>query len=243
VIDTLDRESKGVPVFGTLAVDFAEDVRSPMTLYNGGAYPDRLSLISLSGDLKPKFFTASLPGEQRLNQKALITKSEGNRLITLDNKPAEEYLEKVGLHTKGSSEALYGFPIVVDYPDSKEPRVFTIYKINDDGSLVSETSMPEGGVLSIGNVTSDLVFETAVRITDLIKNEADQNGFLLFSCFSRSVILADSQSEIKLIQKRLGDFSKPYFILYSGGELCPLYGEAGQTMNRFHQYTIIGCTF
>jgi hypothetical protein len=48
VAGILDRLSGGTPIFGTIALDEAVGSRSPMTVHNGAAYPDRLSLLLVS---------------------------------------------------------------------------------------------------------------------------------------------------------------------------------------------------
>jgi hypothetical protein len=243
VVETLNRESKGTPIFGTIAADYTIDVRSPMTIYKGEAFKDRLPVLLISGDVKPQFFLASLPGDVDFDQKAVITAAEGNRIISLDNIPAADYMEKIGLLKKGNINTLYAFPIVVDYHDGRESHIFTIYKINEDGSLMSDSPKTPGGTLSIGSVTGDLVIESALHITDLIKKETDRNGCFIFSCFSRCVTLTDSQAEAKLVQEQLKGVTLPYVFLYSSGEFCPWYDKMKQTVNQFHQYTVIACIF
>ncbi|MDR1933127.1 MAG: FIST C-terminal domain-containing protein [Spirochaetales bacterium] len=247
VVDALDQASGGVPVFGIAAVDVEAQVRSPLVIYNGGAYPDRLALLTLTGGVKAKFFMDRLPGELHLDKQAVITSVEDNRIITLDNMPAVDCLEKIGLVEKGVAgkklyNVMYAFPISVEYPDSRETKVFTVYGINADGSLTSGSSIPPGGTMRIGSVTSDLVLKSAAHITDLIKKSGDCDVILIFSCFSHNLALMDSQDELKLIQEQAAGFSAPHIWAYAGGEICPRYTTEGQLTNRFFQYTIIACT-
>ncbi|MDR3200113.1 MAG: FIST C-terminal domain-containing protein [Spirochaetales bacterium] len=241
VVDVLDRVSGGSPIIGGVAEDAGVAIRSPQTIYNGSAYPDRLPLLLIFGDVKVRFLLDFLPGEMIFNQQAVITKAEGNRLISLDNMPAAAFMEKIGLIRKGMIDVLYAFPISVDYHDGLEPRVFTIYNVNDDGSLTSGSSIPPGGTLRIGSVTSDLVMESAVHITELIKKGAAREGVLIFSCFSRSLACEDPNAELKLVNKQLESFPAPYIFLYVSGEICPVYTEQKDLINRFHQYTIVVC--
>ncbi|MDR1352368.1 MAG: hypothetical protein LBK05_03705, partial [Treponema sp.] len=43
VVDILGRISGGTPVFGTNALDETIENRTPLVIYNGGSYPDRLA--------------------------------------------------------------------------------------------------------------------------------------------------------------------------------------------------------
>jgi hypothetical protein len=109
--------------------------------------------------------------------------------------------------------------------------------------MVCGGPVPVGSALRITSVKSDLVLETASYIANQVKKEQGGNGLLIFSCFSRNVVLPDSQEEMRVIETALRDFPLPFLFLYAGGEYCPRYTDSGQTVNRFHQYTIIACLF
>jgi hypothetical protein len=213
-----------------------------MTIFNGNHYSDRLPMVLLRGNVRPRFFSCSLPGEVRFSQTVFITKAKGNRLIEIDNKPAVEFIKRLGLINQGVVEVLYAFPIVVDYHDGTPPRVFTISRIDPDGSLVSEQDIPVGGTVSIGTISGDLVIESTRHFIDQIKDVPEENGLILVSCFSRILTLQDPMEEITIVQKHFKDSSMPFLFFSSGGEVCPLY-KSGQDkpFNAFHQFTIIAC--
>jgi hypothetical protein len=242
VVSVLDRVSGGLPIFGSAAIDITTDLRSPMTIFNGEHSPDRVPLVLLRGNVQPKFFSCSLPGEVRFSQHVKITKAKGNRIVEIDNRPAVEFVEKLGLIHQGVAEVLYAFPIVVDYHDGTEPRIFTVSKIDTDGSLVSEQDIPVGGTVNIGTIGGDLVIESTHHLLDQIMETPPQNGLILVSCISRILTLRDSLEEIDVVQRRFRDLSMPYVLFSSGGEVCPLYrSPQDKPMNAFHQYTIIAC--
>jgi hypothetical protein len=247
VLDILNRESGGVPLFGTIAVDIATEVRTPLSIFNGEACGDRIPLLLITGVRKFKFFFMALPGQTRLRQQAVVTEAEDVRIISLNKEPAVNYLKQVGLvQGEGSLDILYAFPLEVNFHDGNPPRIFGMYHINPDGSITCGSPIPAGSTVYIGSIGSDPVLETASRITGQIKSELDQNkeycGLLIFSCFSRTLVLPDPSDEMTIIQNRLKDFPLPYLFLYAGGEYCPVYTEKGLT-NGFHQYTIIACLF
>jgi hypothetical protein len=249
IVNILDRVSGGVPMFGSAAIDIATELRSPMTIFNGDHYSDRLPMVLLRGNVHPRFFSCSLPGEIRFNQNVVITESRGNRIISIDNKPAVEFLERLGIISRGGENVLFGaevfyaFPIVVDYHDGTQPRVFTISRIDTDGTLVSEQDIPVGGTVNIGTISGDLVIETTRHILNQISETPEQNGLLLVSCFSRILTLQDPLEEILVVQRQLRDSSMPFLFFSSGGEVCPVYDVGGNNklVNAFHQFTIIAC--
>jgi hypothetical protein len=248
IVDALDRESGNVPVFGAVAMDMAVEIRFPQAIFNGEAWPDRMPLLLITGIEDSKFFLVTLPGQDLLHQKAVVTSAEGNRIITLDKKPAINYLKRVGLlQGEDYLDILYAFPIEIDFHDGKPSRTFAIYSLNADGSIVCGGAAPVGSTVFIRSVGSSLVLQTSSFITGKIKDEWDKNknyhGLLIFSCFSRNLALTDPADEMMAIHSTLADFSLPYLFSYAAGEYCPAFAEKGLIINGFHQYTIIACLF
>jgi hypothetical protein len=228
-------------------MDAGTAIRTPLSIFNGEAYEDRIPLLLINGMGEFKFFQASLPGQTRFHQEAVVTSAEDNRIIDLDNEPAVNYLQKVGLAQGGAMDVLYAFPIEVDFHDQKPPRIFGIYGVNADGSITCGGPIPEGSTLCIGSVGSNLIIESAAYITNQIKaelaNDSEKHGLFISACFSRNIILPDPTEEMMVVQNQLQDFPLPYLFLYAGGEYCPRYTEGKKTVNEFHQYTIIACLF
>ncbi|MDR0730600.1 MAG: FIST C-terminal domain-containing protein [Treponema sp.] len=244
LVSILDRVSGGVPIFGSMAIDITTALRSPVTLFNGSSYPDRLVMVLLKGDVHPRFLACSLPGEPRFSHKFTITRVQANRIISINNRPAAEFLEKLGVINTGEVEVFYAFPIVVDYGDGSQSRVFTISKIDADGSLISEQDIPEGGTVNIGTLNGDLVIASTQHIIEQIKEIPEPSVLLLVSCFSRILTLRDSLEEVNLVIKQLRDWPLPFVFFSSGGEICPILQDGqDKPINSFHQFTIVACVF
>jgi hypothetical protein len=240
VVSLLDRESRGVPVFGTGALDADTKIRTPKTIYRGNAYSERMPILLFSGNLAPRFFIDSVWDHNIHSQKALVTSAKGNRMITVNNIPAAEYMKKIGLITEERLDLLFVFPLAI-YPEyNSPPNLFIIYTINNDGSLTCSANIPEGSVVHIGSPGSSEVINSAKNITNGIKTSRGEAA-LIFSCFSRSIILSNSQDEMETIREELKDSSPPYLLIYSGGEICPVNNEKGTAVNQYHNYTIVSC--
>jgi hypothetical protein len=242
IVRTLDKVSGGVPMFGSIPVDFTTKIRSPMTIFNGEHYSDRMSVVLLRGNITPRFFACSLPMEANFDQDAIITEVNGNRIISIDNMPAAAFLEKIGLITQSAIDIIYAFPIMVDYHDGSESRLFAISKIDTDGSLISEQDIPVGGSLKVGTIEGELIIKSTRYSIEQIKEIPGKSGVLLISCISRILTLQDSMEEITLIRQQLQDLPVPFLYFYSGGEICPLYKPGKDTpVNTFHQFTFVAC--
>jgi hypothetical protein len=239
VVDVLNRESRGVPVFGGGALDVDTKIRKPLTIYGGKAYPDRMPLLLFSGPLAPRFFVDSVWKYNIYSKKALITAVEGNRMIEVNNIPAAEYMKKIGLITEKKMDMLFVFPLAID-TGRGSLSLFIIYTVNDDESLTCSVNIPVGSTLYIGSPGSGEVLRTVKNITDAVK-KADGEAALILSCFSRSVILTNLREEMEAVQEELANSAFPFLFLYSGGEVCPVYDEKGAAVNQYHNYSIVSC--
>jgi hypothetical protein len=243
IVKVLDQVSGGIPIFGTGALDVTIATRTPMTIYNGTAYPDRLAVILLSGCASPHFAIDSIGEQKNHSQKAVITAAEGNRIISINNTPATVYMEKIGLITKGVLNTLFAFPLTIENRQGEKINNCIIQSKEANGSLVCSCSVSTGSTLYVGVPSIDVVLKTVVNMTRRIKEKQDRNLLFIVSCFSRCIALVEASEEMNLIQKELADFSVPYIFLYSGGETCPVENAAGRMQNRHHNYAIISCSF
>jgi hypothetical protein len=242
LVEILDRISGGVPLFGSVAIDITTTQRSPMTIFNGNHYPDRLTMILLRGDVQPRFFNHSLPGETNLNKKFTITGAEGNRIISIEGKPAVKYMEELGLINQATVDVFYAFPIMVDDGSGEPPRAITISEVDADGTLVSEQDIPLGGTANVGAISREMVMASTRNLINRIKGETGRHdGLIMISCFSRVLALQDPLEEINLVIKQLRDWPAPFVFFSSGGEICPTPNKKDEMTNNFHQFTLAAC--
>jgi hypothetical protein len=126
----------------------------------------------------------------------------------------------------------------VDYNDGTPPVALGVYSLLPEGALCGE-EIPAGAALSFTEIDYDSIMETmesALRqaMDDAEKNGA--NGILAIPCCSRSLISPRPEDEMRR-SVAIIDGKWPFMLLYSGGEICPVYGASGVPVNRFHNYT------
>jgi hypothetical protein len=114
-----------------------------------------------------------------------------------------------------------------------------MYAITEDGALCGG-EMPVGAEIAFAEVDYNSVMDTAEltlqrALADAAENGA--NGIIAIPCFSRSLVISpNSGAEMEKSVELVGD-AVPFALIYSGGELCPMYNGAGGLVNRFHNLT------
>jgi hypothetical protein len=235
--EMLDRVSGGVPLFGTNALDETFGLRTPLVIHNGAAYPDRLALLLIRGGVEGRFYIKSLPIMNIYSQPALVTEAMNGRIISINNIQAAEFMEKIGVISKGKTNAVYAFPLLVDNHDGTGPHSCGITAIEESGVLHCGITIATGATLQITNQVQEYVLYSSEQLAESIVKENGARGHLIFSCFGRSAPLLDLKDEMSLFQKYITE--TPYMIVYSGGEFCPVDNGQGGIRNGFHQFSII----
>ncbi|MDR3123550.1 MAG: FIST C-terminal domain-containing protein [Treponema sp.] len=242
VLRIFDSLSGGTPVFGTYALDETFERRMPMILHNGTAYSNRLALVAICGGVpERRFVVKTLPAINIYSQSALVTEAQDNRLISINNMPAAEFMEKLGVISENNTNAVYGFPLLVNNNDGTGLKSCAIHSIEDGGVLRCGSGIVNGATLKIVNQMQAEVLHNSEELIALLKNEGNKKAHVIFSCFGRSAPLLDLKDEMSLFQDGLPGIS--YVFIYSSGEFCPMYDELGGTHNRFHQYSIVSLSF
>ncbi|MDR1379190.1 MAG: hypothetical protein LBJ36_09110 [Synergistaceae bacterium] len=246
IADALNRASEGVPLFGSIGLHLVgNEFRFSKTVHNGESYGDRVVVLLLSGPVSPRFFLGTIMEKKNFTQKAAITGAEGNRLLSINNMPAVEYVKKIGF--SGIDATLYhAVPFLIDSHNGLEPQTFISSDIAPDGILIMSGTLPSSGTLMVGAHASDDVLATAKKLVDSVKEtqkeNPDRKTLLIFSCASRRTVLYDSRAEMNLIRRELEGSGVSYLFTYSGGEFCPWNDpKSGKEINRFHNFVVIGC--
>jgi hypothetical protein len=244
-VNVLTDASEGVPCFGTLAVDDTADFSNCFMICNGAHCNDRMAMLLIYGEIKPRFFIATISREKIIDKSALITKSKGHILMEVNDRPVVEYFEDLGL--TGASETAYAMtslPFMLDYGDGT-PQVSKVFiGLSPERHAICAGAMPEGATLCIGVFDKeDVMLTTGEAVNNALADAAGASGILIYSCISRSMSLgADQLMELNLVKERLAA-GLPFMMAYSGGEICPTRVSDAKAINRFHNNAFIACVF
>lgn len=240
----INKVSEGVPLFGTMTCDHNFDFRQAYSICNGKYYKDRLIMILLNGPVSAKFFHISIDVTDRSSQSAVITDSAVNVLKSVNDKPVVDYMVSLGLARNGSIEGAVAIPFLIDYNDGTQPVCRGVFMISEEGWAVCGGDVPKGALISTATLDYDDVLRTSGKVLDaVLRAKKEGDALLVVSCNSRSVAMGtEPLAEMEMVHDRLAN-NLPYHMLYSGGEICPVSDEKGETQNRFHNFSFTACLF
>lgn len=150
-----------------------------------------------------------------------VTEIEGDRLITLDEKPAarvyaEELLRLGSISDVGASlEETAGFELGARTLHG-ELKIRAPIAFNEDGSITLASGLPRGTVLRIVSASADALIQSARSLADRVLSPISDRGVagaLVFDCGARL--------------KLLGDRYREQTAAFSGGRSFPIIGLAG----------------
>jgi hypothetical protein len=238
IMKQLDAISGSAPIFGTLSNDTSLSYENSRTFRNGESHQYKVALLLMHGEVNPRFFVTAISEKNIQKQAAIVTESDGYLLKRVNNMPLLEYLGTIGVQDNGLA-AVTTLPFMVDYGDGTKPVAMSMYAITPEGAYCGG-EMPVGASIVFAEVDYNSVIETAEKtirqaLEDAEKNGA--NGILSIPCFTRSLVLSPHSEDemaktIDLIGRKI-----PFMLIYSGGEICPVYNARHETVNRFHNLT------
>jgi hypothetical protein len=239
-IEKLDGLSGGLPAFGTLAFTHETDFSKNYTFHNGEIFSSSLVLLTLTGDVNPVFLSVSISPGSVLKQKAVITGINRNVLRTVNNMPAMEYLESIGLAKNGVVSRLESAPFIV-YLEDGSKLVRACAGAAGDGGVILCGSAPLNSTFAIASMNyDDVVGSTGEKVTEAL-SLANGRGLMMYSCAGRNWALGlRTMAEHETVRERVGD-AVPYHFTYSGGEIFPERLENGRTVNHLQNDSLIIC--
>jgi hypothetical protein len=107
---------------------------------------------------------------------------------------------------------------------------------------MSSLYIHEGAGISLGEMTDkDVMTTSAALVKEIAANSAGKSLVLMHSCLSRLFVLGvDTTAELELVRSLMAG-TVPFHICYSGGEICPIYKESGERINRLHNFSFVAC--
>jgi hypothetical protein len=241
-IAKIDELSGGIPAFGTLSITNEAKFAQTYTIYNGEGYPASLVLLALYGDVNPVFFTASIPEEEALERRGVISAAKGNVLYKVNDLSAVEYLESLGIVAK--DDDISGFivliPLVVYLPDGSR-LVRTVLAPGENGSLVLSGNVPVNVDLNFSFMEPEAILtSTGEKLKEYLPVAQGRN-LLLYSCCSRNWALGMKGMEEHVKAGEILGNAIPYQCVYSGGEIFPSVLEDGKIVNHLQNFSLIAC--
>jgi hypothetical protein len=235
----LDKASGGgIPLFGTLPITNEIGEKMSRVLYGGMAYESSMALLACYGDLKPEFYTVAVTEKALQVRRAKITGAKLNVLESIDDMPADKYLESIGL----SASSLSYISIVV-YPEDGSKVFRAILKVMDNGALLITGTVPRKAEVSISSINNtDVAESTGKLLGDIIKSgTAENRGLLIYACCSRFWILGSQWRDEPCKAVSCIKALVPWHFVYSGGEVFPSILANGKIANHLQNYSVIVC--
>jgi small ligand-binding sensory domain FIST len=170
----------------------------------------------------------------------VVTSSQGNLLKEVNGISVGEYLIGLGIpkDAQGNLVGINSYPFILDFNDGTQPIIRVMFAVTPDGSAVCGGKMPAGATLTVGIINGNEVLETSAAV--LTRAFAEGRTMLIFSCIGRYFAQGfNTHAEMDTAKEILKDI--PFSLVYSGGELCPVYGKDGSLTNRSHNDTMAIC--
>ena len=238
MLEILDRVSGGVSIFGTLANDTSAGYTKSFVFKNGEYDLRKMALLMMHGNINPRFHVTAIASRNIQQNNAVVTGADGYLVTSINDIPVVDYLKSLGIITSQLS-AVTMIPFLVDFGDGTNPVAYNMYDISADGAHCGG-AIPKGATITFAEVDMQSVMETAETtlrsaLADVDKNGG--NGMFAIPCITRPLVLSPNvEAEITKSLELVGN-KIPFTLVYSGGEICPLYNRQHDIVNRFHNLT------
>jgi hypothetical protein len=231
----------GVPLVGGCAGDDLRMVRT-FQLHDDEVLTDSIVAAGIASDAPLGIGVRH--GWHPVGEPMLVTRSGGNRVYTLDDRPAlDVYLERLGVEEPARSDPesitriALTHPLGLSRPDGEEQVRFVGGADFTDRSLTCIAEVPQSGLAWI--MEGDA--ESVLRATDSACGDSlaaldghPPLGMLAFDCIARRGVLGDRgiHVEIDRLAATLG--GAPVAGFYTYGEIARTRGMRG-----FHNQTLV----
>jgi hypothetical protein len=240
IVKEFSQAVPGCPAFGSLAGDYITTAVPPRLIYGGETYDDRYSLILMYGLIRPKFNMIPIPEKRSLKHRAIISRSDGYRVDEVNGMPVSEYLNKLGFMQE-LRELTMQVPFFVTNPGG-ETRMMMLAGLDPDGRAIMSQDVIPNSTIGLAGFDETDVMRTARRLTEELKWE-QFDCCLIMTCLGRNLMLGlNYLAELNQFKGDLGDLL-PYVACCSGGEICPVLDDEGETVNQFHNLVLASCRF
>lgn len=232
-----------VPVTGGLAGDAARFESAPVGL-NEIPEQGKIVAVAFYGN-RLQIGHASMGGWDTFGPEREVTRSSSNELCEIDGKNALElYKLYLGDYAKDLPGSALLFPLSVKLPDSTEPVVRTILKIdNEKQTMVFAGDVPQGAQVRFMRANFDRLVDAATQAgtqTLIMKPESQPKLALLISCVGRKLILENRVEEEVIAVGEALNHNALLTGFYSYGEISPF---TTKSRCELHNQTMTVTTF
>jgi len=245
----LDEIGEHFPVVGGASGDDFNFKKTYQYL-NDKVYSGSVVVLGISGDFLIGIGVKH--GWLPVGRTMKVTRSEGNVIHELDNKPAikiyEEYFgekESEQLKKETLARLAITYPLGMTFPGSDEMLIRDPFTVDEKGSITCAAEIPQGSEirLMVGSK------EEALKVASIAaQNALDQldggnpKAVIIFNCIARNKLFGDrSKEEIDIIQEKIGK-KVPLIGFYTYGEQAPLDGQVRDIKKcntTFHNETVV----
>tara|TARA_R100000306_G_scaffold260_4_gene639 strand:+ start:18349 stop:19518 length:1170 start_codon:yes stop_codon:yes gene_type:complete len=225
-----------------------------VTLFGGMAGDDLVAekpLVFTNGKCKDNAIVALIIDEDKIDVRGIascgwkaigttktVTKSEGNIVYTIDDKPALDMLMKyLGVDVKHDEDKeivtflnSWYYPLQLERENGDSVIRATRFANREDRSLICTGSVPQGSKIKFSLPPDFDSIETVVAECESIKDDAQQqaDALIMFSCVSRHLSFGVlMKEEIEQVQQV---WNAPLVGFFTYGE----YGKSKLGKNEFH---------
>ena len=238
MLEKLNQFGGGIPVFGTLSSDALTGCPRSYVVRNGKSDRYKMSLLLVGGNVNPRFYVTAIAQRSIQQNSAVVTDSEGYLVTSINNLSVLDYFSMLGI-TATKLAAMSMIPFLVDFCDGTEPIAYSMYDISANG-VYCGGAIPKGAKITFAEIDMSSVLETAESALHLALDDVKKNGasgVIAIPCMARSLVLSPNvEAEISKSLEIVGD-KIPFSLIYSGGEICPVYNQQRGLINRFHNLT------
>ena len=216
--------------------------------YAGDALTERGAWAVGFADPSIKAVTRAAHGFTAYGDPMVVTKSEGNKIIELDGKPAwQTFTSRLGLDT--TAQLVETIPIgamaeelpagaAEEYGNSHILRAVT--KRDEDGAIYYNTTCPVGKKLWLTTRDEDLIFSEQKRSLEYLKTSVGEGciaAVFQTDCLARGRLLFNKVMKDELVMLLHTELSNdgnvpPWIGMYGFGEFTRLGGK-----NEYHNYS------
>lgn len=250
LINTLDKESQGVPIIGGCASDDMS-YTGMRVFYDGVVLSSAVTCALVYGDFKPIFWAEK--STDKLSETSWeITKCKGLEVLELDGRSVVEKFKEAGLLT-GTETGVVPFisaPFLCRISTGDGDNIDVLRALNDVDIENDKADflghVEPGSRLTPVIMTEDTIADSVKLVLDKVLKEMDEEKnhkyetVIIISCIARyCTIVADKQIEADQVKERLPkDVTVSGF--YSMGEFCPQKGNlTGKPYNIFNNETFV----